>query len=320
MTQEIQPTVTIVTITYNLLNAARADTFVQCVESVRNQSYKNIEHLVIDGASDDGTLDLLKKYADLGWIRLISEPDTGIYDAMNKGIKQATGHYIAFLNSDDYYHEACGIEASVIALENAEADFSYAPVVNYDETTGVKQTCSPDISKVFFSITPNHQTMLFKRSVLIVEGMFNTDFRCIADYDMTIRLCLKKYRCVFVETAFTTYRLGGFSLEASKGGLIAKEAFEIYFRNYKKLCTLTIEECNNLCMSLFHAEYANVPFKLASSLIDFEPYFKFNDYKINNSLKHIFFAKLKSELRRIRTRLKTFLPQALIKVYYEKFH
>jgi len=82
-----KPTVTVVTITYNLINAGRKEFFRQCVESVHNQTYENIEHIVIDGASTDGTLDLIKEYADKGWFTYYSEKDTGVYEAMNLKIK-----------------------------------------------------------------------------------------------------------------------------------------------------------------------------------------------------------------------------------------
>ena len=97
MTQKL-PKVTVVTATYNLIKDGREKFFRQCVESIHNQTYKNIEHLVIDGASKDGTIDLIKEYADKGWIKYVSEPDKGMCDAMNKGIKIATGEYVAILN------------------------------------------------------------------------------------------------------------------------------------------------------------------------------------------------------------------------------
>ena len=121
------PLVTVITVCYNLLKNGRAGHFRQCLKSVSTQDYPAIEHLVIDGASQDGTVEQLEQYARQGWIRYISEPDTGIYDAMNKGIRLARGKYIAFLNSDDFWHRQDAVSASVAALEQKEAAFSYAP-------------------------------------------------------------------------------------------------------------------------------------------------------------------------------------------------
>lgn len=100
---ESTPLVTVITATYNLIENKRAKFIIQCLESVHNQHYSNIEHIVIDGASNDGTLSLLREYESQGWIKLFSEPDAGIYDAMNKGILKASGKYISILNSDDFF-------------------------------------------------------------------------------------------------------------------------------------------------------------------------------------------------------------------------
>ncbi len=119
-----KPLVTIVTITRNLIKEGRKDFFRQCVDSVKMQDYSHIEHVIVDGASDDGTLDL---FNELG-LEYISEPDTGIYNAFNKGVKRANGKYIAFLNSDDYYIIPNAVTLVVDALEKSNADFTYAPV------------------------------------------------------------------------------------------------------------------------------------------------------------------------------------------------
>ncbi len=119
-----QVLVTIVTATYNLFKAGRSEYFRQCAESVHAQTYGHIEHIVVDGASTDGTLGLLKEYEDKGWLRVFSEPDKGIYDAFNKALARARGKYIAFLNSDDWWHDATGVEQSVHMLELTGAAFS----------------------------------------------------------------------------------------------------------------------------------------------------------------------------------------------------
>ena len=128
-----KPLVSIITVCYNLVSGGRVPHFKQCITSVLEQTYTNIEHIVIDGGSQDGTVELLKSIIEQtektkpGTLRYISEPDNGIYDAMNKGINVAKGKYIAFLNSDDFWHETNGVELSVAALESSNAAFSYAP-------------------------------------------------------------------------------------------------------------------------------------------------------------------------------------------------
>ena len=99
--KEEHPKVTIVTITYNLIKAGRTDSFKQAVESVHRQNYDNIEHIIIDGASTDGSKELIEEYVKKKWVICFSEPDKGIYDAMNKGLQKATGDYVWFINAGD---------------------------------------------------------------------------------------------------------------------------------------------------------------------------------------------------------------------------
>lgn len=157
------PKVTVITASYNLLKAEREKTFRQCLESVHNQSYQNIEHIIIDGASTDGTLGLIKEYEDKGWVSCYSEPDKGIYDAMNKGIDKASGEYIAFLNSDDFWHDPRGVEESVKALVENNADFSYAPCNLLNQKEELQAVGSPQIGAFYFKMPFCHQTMFTKR-------------------------------------------------------------------------------------------------------------------------------------------------------------
>lgn len=206
-----KPKVTVITIVYNAIKNGRRQFLLDNIESVHGQDYNNIEHLFVDGASTDGTVELLQKYADKGWIRLISEPDNGIYDAMNKGIKNATGKYIAFLNSDDFWYNKSGVSLSVAALEMSGADYSYAPSYTTWHEIPI-QKVHTSIGSVFFRMPFCHQTMFATRTSLLTEGGFDSkNFKSAADYNLIQRLCISRYRGVFVPTNFTAYRHGGFS-------------------------------------------------------------------------------------------------------------
>ena len=109
-----KPLVTVVTVVKNIVRHNRTDTLKQCIESVRRQSYPNIEHLIIDGASDDETLEFLAQYEAAGALKIHSSPDKGVWDAMDKGAKLASGEFVNFLNSDDYF---CDDDAIKIAME-----------------------------------------------------------------------------------------------------------------------------------------------------------------------------------------------------------
>ncbi|PKL18926.1 MAG: hypothetical protein CVV49_03535 [Spirochaetae bacterium HGW-Spirochaetae-5] len=300
-----KPLVTIVTITFNIIKSGRKDYFKQCLESVHNQTYPNIEHLVVDGASFDGTSDLIQEYADKGWVKYICEPDTGIYDAMNKGIKNAKGKYIAFLHSDDFYHGNDGIECTIAELEKTNADFSYAPAVmmkkdgSYDYNNFY---CKPQISVIFYCMPFCHQTMFTKRTVLLKENMFNDNFKSAGDYDLIIRLCLNNYKSIFVDNLFTTFRDGGIS--ANDNELSYREVWEAYYKNYNYLCSISIDECKNI----YEKGYENIPLKLAVKLKLRNNYFNYYEYLANR----IFIKKVISI---IGFQIKKRLRQILRKIY-----
>lgn len=206
-----KPKVTIVTITYNLINAGRKEFFRQCVESVHNQTYENIEHIIIDGASTDGTLDLIKEYSNKGWLTYCSEKDTGVYNAMNKGIDKSNGDYINFLNSDDYFNNPDGIKLSVQYLLETNADFSFAKCTFINIQGEYWGILNPVIENFLFRMPFCHQTMLIKKKTLLKLDNFDENLNSAADFDFVMRLCLSSTKFVEVPLNFVSYRLGGIS-------------------------------------------------------------------------------------------------------------
>lgn len=267
------PLVTVITVTFNILQGSRDQLFRQCLKSVHDQTYANIEHIIIDGASTDGSLDMIQGYADRGWIRYISEPDAGIYEAMNKGILLAKGKYVAFLNSDDYYHNEEALALSVDALEKNNADFSYAPALYLDSENNPvvhHPHCNPDISNVFFFMPCCHQSMLFKRDVMIHESLFDTTFKFAGDYDFLIRVCLKNYTSVFVPSSLVTFRLGGISAVDENHEKIKQEVFRSFFTNYNTLVPITEQESREI----YRTDASGIPLRLAQQLKARTSYFK----------------------------------------------
>jgi len=207
------PKVTVVTATFNLIQDGREHFFRQCVESIHTQTYKNIEHLIIDGASSDGTVELIKEYANKGWVKYISEPDKGMCDAMNKGIKMAKGEYIAILNSDDFYTPDA-IELSVKALLENDADYSYSDTNMLDRWTLklLRVWSVPDYKMAHFYVYMpyNHETMLCKKNVYEKLGCYNwEDFDTIADYDFVTKLILNDYKGVYISKPILQFRMDG---------------------------------------------------------------------------------------------------------------
>lgn len=238
------PKVTIVTIIYNLIEAGREEIFRQCVKSVHEQTYKNIEHIIIDGASSDGTLDIIKEYEDKGWITSFSKPDDGIYFALNNGIEKATGKYIAFLNSDDFYHDKRGVEKSVEKLEKTNAVFSYADCRILTENDIEEGLYKAKLKKIYFQFPFVHQTMFCRLDILKNEGGYDTKYKSASDYDLMLKFAIKKYKGVKIPLCFTTFRKGGFSEENRQ--LSMEECFEIYLDNYTKALGATEKEVRNL--------------------------------------------------------------------------
>ena len=227
-----QPMITVVTVCKNVYKSGRANTFVQCIESVHNQIYPNIQHLVIDGASEDATINMLDKYKRLGWLEYFSEPDTGMYEAMNKGIKAARGKYIVFLNTDDYFHNPKAISESVYSLENSQADFSYASNRLLSENGVCDSIRKPEIGSFVAQMPFCHQTMFTKKDVLVEVGMFNEEYKSSADYDLVLRVILGGYKYVEVETDIVTYRRGGVSENQQQRA--DEEKRNIFKRVYKE--------------------------------------------------------------------------------------
>ena len=178
--------ISVITVCYNAEKVIQ-----QTIQSVMNQSYTDIEYIIIDGASTDGTMELVKKYTDDKRVRYISEPDNGIYDAMNKGIRLATGDYLEFLNAGDVFVNNDVIKSVVQKIEENPADVMYGDIVyEYpDKTTNIRvygQFCS----SLFYYLLGdciNHQAIFAKRECF-EQRVFNTKYQICADREWMIRV------------------------------------------------------------------------------------------------------------------------------------
>lgn len=261
------PLVTIITATFNLINAGRKDYFIQMVNSVKYQTYKNIEHLIIDGGSNDGTVELIKS---LG-LKYISEKDNGIYDAMNKGVKHANGKYINFMNSDDYFDSKTAVEKSVTAMEKANADYSFGDINILNEKGEVTSVKRPNF-KNFYTLMPfGHQSMFTKTDVMRKENGFDLNFKSAADYDLIIRLYLKKYKYVQVNEVIANFREIGESVVNFEKACTDKVA--VFKKNYYPYLSLSDIEYEkifiNNCM----------PFKLLYAMGEKNPAVYYENFK-----------------------------------------
>lgn len=197
--------VSIITVSYNSVR-----TIEQTIRSVLKQSYQNIEYIVIDGESTDGTCDIIRKYED-AIAFYMSEPDTGIYDAMNKGLQHATGDIVGIINSDDWY-EPDAVGRIVECFISGEAEVVYGRVCFVDE----KGICTYSRRRPLDSIwylaggIP-HPSVFVKHCVYEKYGVFDTDYRVAADYELLLRFYTKRVQFEFVDAVISNFRLGGFS-------------------------------------------------------------------------------------------------------------
>lgn len=200
--------ISIVTVSYN-----SAATIEDAILSVARQSYPHVEHVVIDGASADGTLDIISRHRDK-FSRMISEPDGGIYDAMNKGIRLATGDVVGFLNADDVYSDPNVLGEVAKAFEDSTVDACYGDLVYMDGSLRrvVRYWKSQPYRDGLFEKgwMPAHPTFFARRKVFDQCGSFDTAFRLQSDFDLTMRfLSIYKIKSVYLPKVLVKMRLGG---------------------------------------------------------------------------------------------------------------
>lgn len=208
--------VSIITATYN-----NEETVEEAIISVFNQSYKNIEHIIIDGYSSDKTIQFLNKHQDK-ISKIISEPDKGIYDALNKGIKNSTGDLIAFLHADDIYTDNKIIEEAVDLIKKEKTDSLYADLlyVSKNNTNKIIRNWKAGkfkYSKLKKGWMPPHPTFLVKKEIYNKFGAFDVSFRIAADYDIILRF-LGKHRISssYLPKVMIKMRIGGESNKSLK--------------------------------------------------------------------------------------------------------
>ena len=175
--------ISIITISFNA-----NDTIEKTLKSVVGQSYKNIEHLIIDGGSIDNTLEICNSFSHIS--KIISESDKGVYDAFNKGLKLATGEIIGFLNADDVFYSEKALEDVVNAFSNNEADIVYGNLdyVNKEEKV-IRNWISRPYEKglVKNAWMPAHPTFYCKKEVYDRLGDYNDSFKIAGDFELCLR-------------------------------------------------------------------------------------------------------------------------------------
>lgn len=216
-------TISLITVTFNSYFTLR-DT----LQSVYSQSYPDIEYIIIDGLSNDGTVDLIREFAPQfnGCLRWISEKDNGLYDAMNKGIRMATGDIVGIINSDDFYHRNDVITKVVEAFDNTDTQVVYGDVrfvnpKNLDKT--VRYYSSKNFAPHLFryGFMPAHPTFFTYRKYFEEFGYYKTDYKIAADYELLIRfLYVRQLKSKYLPFDFMKMRTGGTSTASVKSNIL----------------------------------------------------------------------------------------------------
>ena len=210
--------ITLITVCFNSESTIR-DT----LKSVLNQTFKNYEYLIIDGKSKDQTLDIIKEYEPKfkGKLKWISEKDHGIFDAMNKGIRIATGEVIGIINSDDVLADSRTLEIIEKTFVQGECDGTYSDLEIRDE--GLKKVVRKFISKkgnYKLGWYPPHPTLYLKKEVYQKHGFYNQEYRIAADYDFMLRVMKDSS----IPKTLIHMRSGGASTDGFRG----------YFKSFKE--------------------------------------------------------------------------------------
>ena len=215
--------ISIITVTFNSSKTLR-DT----IRSVLSQSFLDIEYIIVDGLSNDKTVDIIKEYEPLfqGRLKWISETDNGLYDAMNKGIRMATGDIVGIINSDDFYHREDIIEKVVEVFKTSTVQAVYGDV-RFVRSNNLDKTVRYYSSKYFFSslfrygFMPAHPTFFTYRHYFKEFGFYKADYKIAADYELLIRfLYIHHLKSRYLALDFMKMRMGGASTASVKSNML----------------------------------------------------------------------------------------------------
>lgn len=244
--------ISIVTVVYN--NAA---TIAQAIESVLNQDYPDIEYIVVDGQSTDGTVDIIRRYEDR-ISKFVSEKDKGIYDAMNKGIRMATGEVVGILNADDFFYDNTVISSIAAAFEeDPSLDATIADIVfihNEDHNKVLRHYSAKNWrpSRFAWGYMPPHPSFFCRKKMYDLHGYHQTDYKIAADYELLIRfLLVNKLKFRYLPMVTTKMRMGGASTKNIQSILTLN-------REIKRGCTENSVYTNYL---MIYSKYFFKPFE-----------------------------------------------------------
>lgn len=219
--------ISIITVCYN-----RKRTIAKSIVSVLEQDYTNIEYIIIDGNSTDGTKEIIASYSDK-IATYISEPDKGMYDAINKGLSMATGEVVGLMHSDDVFYNSSVVSKIVAAFKNSpHTDGLYGNGIYISNDAAEKMVRNRiggnyDFKKIQSGWLPLHPTVYLKKSLIERYGYYNLDFKIASDTEFLLRYLFKhKIKIIYLNEYVVKMRMGGLSTSY-------KRAFEVLYEDYR---------------------------------------------------------------------------------------
>ena len=234
--------ISIITSCYNRVSTIRG-----AIESVLSQDYPDIEYIIVDGASTDGSVEVIRDAIEghEDRVKFISEPDHGMYEAINKGIRMATGDYIGLVHSDDFLYSSHTISDIAKRLEKTHADFLYGDglFVNAENTDKVVRKWiggTYRLWKVRHGWLPLHPTCYIRRDVMEKLGGYDESYMIAADTDLLVRYLLDNHvKTDYLKKYIVRMRMGGMSTDNSRRAKMWKEDIRVYSSHGFKHVTLT---------------------------------------------------------------------------------
>jgi glycosyltransferase involved in cell wall biosynthesis len=212
--------ISVITVCYN-----SAKTISETLRSVRNQTYSDIEHIVIDGGSTDSTLDVIATEGE-HLANLVSEKDNGIYDAMNKGVNLATGDIVAFLNADDFYKDANVLAQVALLMQSKRLDALYGDVEFFragqkNDVVRRYNSARFSASRLSWGLMPAHPALFVRRAIFERCGLFRTDYKIAGDFEFIAKIFKNdELRYSHLPESLVCMQMGGISTSGWRATLL----------------------------------------------------------------------------------------------------
>lgn len=248
-----------------VLNAA--GTIERTIKSVLSQSYKNVEYIIIDGGSTDGTLNVIEKYRN-SLAYFISEPDNGIYDAMNKGIRKATGDIIGLLNADDWYEKGA-LQTIALEFEQSDAHVIGGKTWMVDKLGNRRLHITKPFSELCMGMPVVHQAVFISKKAYETYGLYNTQYRITADHELLLRMYHGGAKFSTIDTILVNYSTTGVSATSSfRSAREHNLAVQKYLSFYKGRETEILESCKERLKNAYFHYYLENSFDSESIVLN----------------------------------------------------